>query len=175
MPILQCGTAWCELDRWSQPCDRPTYRHAILELAPGVIAHGIAIAVQYDEASFLWDAADPEDQNQLESLWSGLLVEGSPEPLTACGEHAFLMAFQPACGVTTAGVAASHRSPRISAPTTAQIALIDAAQRLLGLWDSCDESRSYPLDDAIAALRTALPAAAPVSAPEPAPPATSPA
>jgi len=175
MPILQCGTAWCELDRWNQPCDRPTYRQAILELAPGVIVHGIAIAVHYDEASFLWNAADPEDQDQLENLWSGLLVEGSPELLIAHGGYQFFVAFQPACGARSARVVTTHRSPRISAATTAQSALLDAVQKLLGLWDSYDEAGPYPLDDAIGALRTALPAAAPVSAPEPAPPATSPA
>ena len=32
MTTLQGQDAWHQLDRWNQPCGRPTYRTAVLEL-----------------------------------------------------------------------------------------------------------------------------------------------
>ena len=92
-----CGAAdWRALDRWGRPCDRPTYRDAVIELAPGLVAHGIAIAVTYDEDSLCWQAADARDQSQLEHLWEAFLLEGSPGPLVRHGSHAFVVIFRPA-------------------------------------------------------------------------------
>ena len=98
MTILQGQDAWHQLDRWNEPCGRPTYRTAVLELAPGLLTHGIAIAIAYDAANFLWNAANPDDQSQLENLWSGFVIDGNAPPFIRYDQHTFFLAFQPASG-----------------------------------------------------------------------------
>ena len=129
MTILQGQDAWHRLDRWNQPCGRPTYRTAVLELAPGLLTHGIAIAVTYDTANFLWNAADPDDQSQLENLWSGFLVEGKPEPLIPYGGCDFFLAFQPASGASTWRPASPGHADPEPYPPLARPALTSEAGR----------------------------------------------
>ena len=69
---------------------------------------GIAIAVAYDAANFLWNAADPDDQSQLENLWSGFVIDGNAPPFIRYDQHTFFLAFQPASG---ARHVANHASP----------------------------------------------------------------
>ena len=117
MTILQGQDAWHQLDRWNEPCGRPTYRTAVLELAPGLLTHGIAIAVTYDTANFLWNAADPDDQSQLENLWSGFVIEGNAVPFIRCDQHEFFLAFQPASGASTWRPASpGHADPEPHSP-----------------------------------------------------------
>jgi hypothetical protein len=163
MTILQGQDAWHQLDRWHEPCDRPTYRTAVLELAPGLLTHGIAIAVAYDAANFLWNAADPDDQTQLENLWSGFVIEGSNVPFIRCGGHEFFVAFQPA-----ASASIGQPDPEPSSPL-GHPALIEACQTLLRLSDGYDDTGPVPLDDAIDAMRTALTSAAGSAVPDTSP------
>ena len=104
----------------------------MLELAPGLLTHGIAIAVTYDTADMLWNAADPDDQSQLENLWSGFLVKGKPEPLIPYGGCDFFLAFQPASGASAWRPASpGHAEPEPSSPLARPALTSEAGRAVL--------------------------------------------
>ena len=170
MTILQGQDAWHQLDRWNQPCGRPTYRHRRPRAGAGPAyprdRHRRPLRCGKLPLERRRPGRPDPAREPVERL---SVIDGNAVPFIRCGQHEFFLAFQPASGASTWRPASPGQAdPEPPAPLGCPT-LIEACPTLLRLWDGYDDTGPVPLDDAVDTVRTALTSAAGSAVPDTSP------